>query len=322
MKSDDFAIALNAFGKRKEPFFFAVNYTKDEFILNPLAEIGEDIYYALAEVTNVDSTSLTCKEFSFKKEPIAYSCYLDAFKYVIEQIKSGNTYLLNLTFPTKVTTDMDFLDAFYRSDAPFKLYIKDKFVCFSPERFVKIEENTISTYPMKGTIDAKIPDAKNLILSDEKEKAEHVMAVDLLRNDLSMVASKVSVEKFRYVEKINAGERELLQVSSKIVGVLEENWHEKIGTILSTMLPAGSITGTPKKKSMEIIAQVEGYDRGFFSGVFGVYDGKSLDSAVMIRFLEKTKEGHVFKSGGGITLLSEAQKEYDEMCSKVYVPSF
>lgn len=284
--------------------------------------MGKDILYALAGISNAEENPFTCKEFFLMKEPLLYANYLEKFEYVIEQIKSGNTYLLNLTSKTKINNDIDMKEAFYSANAPFKLYIKDRFVCFSPERFVKIEGNTISTYPMKGTIDATILDAEALILADEKEMAEHVMVVDLLRNDLSMVAKEVRVEAFRYVEKIQAGERELLHVSSKIVGKVEDDWHEKIGDMLSLMLPAGSISGTPKKKSVEIIEAIEAYDRGFFSGVFGIYDGENLDSAVMIRFLEKEEKGFVFKSGGGITLLSEPQKEYDEMCAKVYIPSF
>ena len=216
--------------------------------------------------------------------------------------------------------NLNLKDIFYSSDAPFKLYVKDRFVCFSPERFVKIEDNKISTYPMKGTIDAKIKNAKEKILSDKKEMSEHTMVVDLLRNDLGIVAKNIRVEKFRYVEKIKAGEKELLQVSSKITGDLDENWHEKLGDILKAMLPAGSISGTPKKKTVEIIKRVENYKRGFFTGVFGYYDGKSLDSAVMIRFIEKTKDGYIYKSGGGITIDSDEVSEYEEMKDKVYLP--
>ena len=73
---------------------------------------------------------------------------------------------------------------------------------------------------------------------------------------------------------------------------------------------------------MEIIERVENYDRSYFTGIFGIYDGYSLDSAVMICFLEKRENGYVFKSGGGITLLSDASKEYDELCDKVYIPVF
>ena len=80
---------------------------------------------------------------------------------------------------------------------------------------------------MKGTIDSKIPNAQAKILGDVKEMAEHTMVVDLLRNDLGIVSSKVRVEKFRYIDKINAGDKKLLQVSSKISGHLEDNWCRK-----------------------------------------------------------------------------------------------
>ena len=173
---------------------------------------------------------------------------------------------------------------------------------------------------MKGTIDASMDNAQEVILQDEKEMAEHVMVVDLLRNDLSMVATHVCVEKFRYIDTLKAGEKTLLQVSSKITGKLDTSWHERIGDIVTTLLPAGSISGTPKRSSVDIIKRVEGYDRGYFTGVFGIFDGRTLDSAVMIRYIEKTSDGYVFKSGGGITLLSDEQKEYDELCSKVYLP--
>ena len=315
-----FSETLNAFGKTRTPFFFVINYAKDQFVAEPLESLCEGILYALDGVSNVANT-FTCKDFTFDKEPITYACYQHSFDEVIEHIKAGDVYLLNLTAPTKIQTSIDMESAFHCANARFKLYIKEAFVCFSPERFVHIKHDKISTYPMKGTIDASLAEAEALILADEKEMAEHVMVVDLLRNDLSMVASNVRVETFRYIEKIHAGQKSLLQVSSKIVGNLDENWHQRVGDILFTILPAGSITGTPKKKSVEIIADVEGYERGFFSGVFGIYDGEMLDSAVMIRFIEQTPEGYVFKSGGGITLLSDCQKEYDELCDKVYIPS-
>lgn len=173
---------------------------------------------------------------------------------------------------------------------------------------------------MKGTIDATIPQAKSVILANQKEMAEHVMVVDLLRNDLNMVSKNVRVENFRYITKIDAGDKKLLQVSSHICGDLEDNWHENIGSILKKLLPAGSISGTPKKSTLDIIERIEKYDRDFFSGVFGVYDGTKLDSAVMIRFIEKTNKGFIYKSGGGITLESDPRSEYKEMLDKVYIP--
>mgnify|MGYP000682968536 FL=1 len=81
------------------------------------------------------------------------------------------------------------------------------------------------------------------------------------------------------------------------------------GEILFSLLPAGSITGAPKKKTLEIIAEAETYERGFYTGVMGYFDGSSLDSAVMIRFVEQEGDRMYFKSGGGITCRSEVESE-------------
>ncbi len=173
---------------------------------------------------------------------------------------------------------------------------------------------------MKGTINAHLPDAKESILADKKEMAEHVMIVDLMRNDLGIIGSDIKVEKFRYVEKIKAGEKELLQVSSKITATLPCDWKENIGTLLRQILPAGSISGTPKKSTLNIINRVENFDRGFYTGVFGVFDGESLRSGVMIRFIEKENDKLFYKSGGGITIDSDAKSEYEELIDKIYLP--
>lgn len=174
---------------------------------------------------------------------------------------------------------------------------------------------------MKGTINAYVKNAKKVIIKDKKELAEHNTVVDLLRNDLSMIAEKVRVEKFRFIDKIKTNSGELLQVSSKISGNLNKNWRENLGDILNTLLPAGSICGAPKKKTVEIIKKIENYSRGYYTGVCGYFDGKKVDSCVMIRFVENEgKEKLYFKSGGGITIFSDPKKEYNELIDKIYVP--
>ena len=176
---------------------------------------------------------------------------------------------------------------------------------------------------MKGTIDATLPDARRRILDDPKETAEHATIVDLIRNDLSIVATEVTVTRYRYIDELLTHKGALLQVSSEIRGRLVRNWQAEIGDLLFCLLPAGSITGAPKKKTMEIIAEAETYERGFYTGVMGYFDGNSLNSAVMIRFLERQGDGSlVFKSGGGITSQSDLASEYDEMKQKVYVPIY
>lgn len=311
----EFIKTLNSHGQLRKPIFFAIDFDGKEWFVE-----NENVLFKLQDKQNY-AIEKKIKSLHVKVEKyIDFSQYKTAFDSVQDNIKAGNTYLLNLTFPTILQEDLDLESIFYASDAPFKLLYKDRFLCFSPERFVQIQGNTISTYPMKGTIDADIHDAKEKILANMKEKAEHVMVVDLLRNDIGIVAKEVHVKRFRYVQNINAGERNLLQVSSEICATLDENWHDNLGDIIAKMLPAGSITGTPKKKTVQIIKDLESYKRGFFTGVFGYYDGKNFDSAVMIRFIEKTSNGYVYKSGGGITCDSDALQEYQEMKDKVYVP--
>ena len=259
------------------------------------------------------------KKSTLKKYPISFSQYQVAFNKIQEQIKKGNTYLANLTFSTKIETNLNLYEIFLNSSAKFKLYFKDQFVCFSPERFIKIKDNKIYTYPMKGTIDALITNAKEKILNNQKELAEHIMVVDLLRNDINMVAKDTKVDEFRFVSEVNTTCSTLLQVSSKISGVLQDNWQERVGDILFTMLPAGSISGTPKIKTVEILKDVELHNRGFFTGVFGYYKDGILDSGVMIRFIQKDGNNLIFKSGGGITSDSDAKSEYQEMIDKVYI---
>jgi para-aminobenzoate synthetase component 1 len=135
-----------------------------------------------------------------------------------------------------------------------------------------------------------------------------------------MVAKNVKVEKFRYIEHLITSDKHLLQLSSKISGELPSDYTKHIGDIIFRLLPAGSISGAPKKKTIEIIHEVEPYNRGYYTGIMGYFDGKNLDSGVMIRFIEKTPQGLIYKSGGGITTMSDVNKEYQELIDKVYVP--
>jgi len=317
-KEDGFE-TVNRLGRSRTPFLFIISYDQNRIFAQPLDMLDREIYYKLEDWRNYPVKKRS-KPLHFDKTPVAFDRYKRALDAVLEEIRSGNTYLLNLTFKTPIKTNYTLQEIFTYARAKFKLYFKDRFICFSPERFVEIEDNTIATYPMKGTIDANLPDAKAQILADEKEMAEHVMIVDLMRNDLGIVGSEVKVEKFRYVEKIKAGNKELLQVSSKITATLPSDWRDEIGTLLSQILPAGSITGTPKKSTVKIIDRIEDFDRGFYTGVFGVFDGESLRSAVMIRFIEQEEGKLYYKSGGGITIDSDARSEYEELIDKIYLP--
>ncbi|GIU00935.1 putative PabA-like protein [Sulfurovum sp. TSL6] len=310
---------INKLSKSRTPFLFIISFDGEKIFAKPLNELDDDIYYKLEDWRNYPVQKRT-KAFTFSKSPVDFVTYKKTLDKVLEEIRSGNTYLLNLTFRTPIESSFTLKEIFTYARAKFKLYFKDQFICFSPERFVEIEENTISTYPMKGTIDADLPHAQESILADTKEMAEHIMIVDLMRNDLGIIGSEIKVEKFRYIEKIKAGKKDLLQVSSKITATLPTDWRDHLGTLLSKILPAGSISGTPKKSTVNIIKQIENFDRGFYTGIFGVFDGESLRSGVMIRFIEKENDKLFYKSGGGITIDSNAKSEYDELIDKIYLP--
>ncbi|WP_456432418.1 aminodeoxychorismate synthase component I [Nitratifractor sp.] len=312
---------IDALGKAGEDFLFILSYDRSRIFAEPLDALPEGVYWALGNWNGGEpSAPPPPVRYRFISRPIPYPRYLRAFERVMRAIEAGETYLLNLTFPAPVECDLSPETIYRYAAAPYRLLVPGAFVCFSPEAFVTIRQNTIATYPMKGTADASLPDAAKRLLDDPKETAEHVMIVDLMRNDLNRVATATQVRRFRYLETIRAGGRELIQSSSEISARLDGEWRSRIGAILEAITPAGSITGTPKRKTMEIIAEAEGEERGFYTGVYGVVRGEELRSAVMIRFLALDGKRWRYHSGGGITAMSDPKKEYAELVGKVYLP--
>lgn len=311
---------INRFSYQKEPFIFAIDFGGEKgFILSQEDAVKHGIQYDFGAMKNTVETDQK-RPLKFEYFPVDFEVYKKAFEKVIFHLKRGDTYLLNLTFPTPLRINLSLEELFAYSSAQYKLFVPGCFVVFSPEVFVRIVDGRISCCPMKGTIDAAVPDAEQKLLADEKEFFEHNTIVDLIRNDLSMVSTNVSVRRFRYIDRIHTHRGDLLQQSSEIIGTLPEGYRNRLGEVLFTLLPAGSVTGAPKEKTVEIIRAVESYDRGFYTGIFGFFDGQSLISAVSIRYIEQTTDGLVFKSGGGITALSDAESEYQEMIKKIYVP--
>lgn len=315
---------MNKWGKQHKPFFFMISFDMSQNLVLEESELEKsNIYFQISDYLKFPQKAEPLPDkISFKKSCITYQEFEKAFHIAKRNLDFGNTYLINLTKPSKIETNLNFHQIFEYSKAKYKLWIQDQMVVFSPETFVKINNGKISSYPMKGTIDAAIPNAEESILNDPKETAEHYTIVDLIRNDLSMVSKNVRVEKFRFIDEIKTADKALLQVSSEIVGDIQDDFFDHLGDRLFTLLPAGSISGAPKAKTVEIIKEAENYDRGFYTGVFGYFDGKSLDSAVMIRYMEQQGDELVFKSGGGITTFSDCKKEYEELKDKVYLPIY
>lgn len=315
---------INLLARERKPFLFIIDYEQNSSYIEEVANIKqEELLYDLNGFTNCGGPkSILKKDICWEVAPVSYAQYKESFNKVWENIYAGNSFLTNLTFRTPITTNLTTQEIFFHSNALYKVWMKDKFVVFSPEIFVRIQNGEIRSYPMKGTMDAAVLLAEKCLLNDEKEAAEHATIVDLIRNDLSMVAEHVTVERYRYIDRIQTHTGAMLQTSSEICGNLPKGYLNVLGDILFRLLPAGSITGAPKRKTTEIIQQAERYNRGFYTGIVGYFDGKDLDSAVMIRFIEQNEQGLAFKSGGGITCQSEARSEYNEMIQKIYVPIY
>lgn len=312
---------MNALGKRQQPFLFITDFSMQHTWLSALEDAAaHGIWYQFGNVGNTLKRTTPPSPLQLEKQPPPQQRYQKAFELVQYHINQGNTYLLNLTLPSPIRCNWSPEMLFHYSRAKYKLLWHNRFVCFSPEIFVQISNQRIHSFPMKGTIDASLPNAYQQIMSDLKESAEHTTIVDLIRNDLSRVARNVRVERFRYTDTIITHEKQLLQVSSEIAGDLPDNYTDIIGSLIFSLLPAGSITGAPKEKTVEIILQAEQYERGFYTGVAGIFDGKNLDSCVLIRYIDTADGQFTFKSGGGITHFSKLQTEYNELKDKVYVP--
>ena len=377
---------INRLASQDEPFLFVINYQGDKAFIRLLSDINpEECLFDFEgrgnfsharketlkeEILKKETLTEETSETTWQIEPPLYEDYERSFNIVKSNIMAGNSYLTNLTCRVPVSCNLSLEEIFHRAKGKYKLLLRRKrtqaedkahlkeenieenltpFVCFSPETFVRIKGGRIYSYPMKGTLDASLPNAEKQLMEDRKEAAEHATIVDLIRNDLSRVAEDVRVDKYRYIDVLHTNKGDILQTSSEISGRLPEDYPHHLGEILDAQLPAGSITGAPKDKTMQIIQEAEGYDRGFYTGIMGIYDQGELNSAVMIRFIEeetspvdfetdgeknfKAKEGKAsegkepkanrklyFKAGGGITSKSDCRKEYEEVIQKIYLP--
>lgn len=309
---------MDEMGNSQNSFVFFVDYkAKFGWIGTPAEAQALGVKYDIGSSTQVSKANKTP---IFNKTPISESCYFEKFNQVQKSIRRGDSFLINLTAPTQIESNMSLEDIYGIAQARYKLLVPQFFTVFSPECFIQIEGNKIKSFPMKGTLAvAQNPSPDNL-MNDVKEQAEHATIVDLIRNDLSQVAFPIQVEKYKYIDQVKTHEGDLWQMSSLISGELLDEFKGQFGKILAQLLPAGSISGAPKSATLKIIDEVEAYSRGFYTGIMGLFDGHLFDSGVMIRYIEIKENEMIYKSGGGITVFSDPIKEYQELIQKVYLP--
>ncbi len=319
--SDTIKNRMNLLGSRGTPFLFILDFDLQKPIIQPLDAVDpKEILYSINGICNCKYKPESIQVPHIQIDAVPISRYREAFNIVQKHIRHGDSFLLNLTMPSRIKTNIGLKEIFFTADAKYKIWCRNEFVMYSPEIFVQTRNNSIHSFPMKGTIKASIANARRKLLENEKELAEHYTIVDLIRNDLSIVSKNVRVERFRYIDEVSTNRGILLQMSSEIVGDLVPGFQNNIGDLILSMLPAGSISGAPKKKTIEVIKASENYDRGYYTGICGIFDGENIDSGVMIRYIENTPDGQYYKSGGGITSKSNMEEEYQELVDKIYIP--
>ena len=260
----------------------------------------------------------------------APAAYRAGFAQVQEQLRAGNTYEVNLTYRQATQSAVDPVTAYLRlrelNPAPYAGFLQHDvrdvpdarawLLGSSPERYALVTaDRTIETRPIKGTTPRGATAAEDeanrqRLETDPKFRAENLMIVDLLRNDLSMVCrpGTVSVPALMDVESYAT----VHQLVSTVRGRLRDD----VTTVqaLRALFPAGSMTGAPKLRTMEVIEQVEETARGAYAGAFGwvCADGRA-DLGVVIRSLATAGDGsYLLGTGGGITVRSEVAEEYAE----------
>lgn len=253
--------------------------------------------------------------------------YFDAFYKIQEYIKSGDCYQINLTQEFKAKFSGSLLnkakDLWQLTNAPYAGYLKlDDFelLSCSPELFIEFNQNKqIKTRPIKGTMPRyenaeKDFISKQTLKNSQKDQAENVMIVDLLRNDLSIYANTGSVKttKLFEIESFN----QVHHMVSEIVATLKDDINPM--QMLLSALPGGSITGAPKIRAMQIIEELEESARGAYCGTLGYFnfDGTGRWN-ILIRSFQQYQNQLSLWAGGGITIASNAEAEYQESLDKV-----
>jgi len=258
---------------------------------------------------------------------IARSEYEAAVERIRELIAAGDTYQVNYSFPLTASFSGDSY-AWYRElcmaqRAPYSTYLdlgRYRVLSFSPELFFERRGDRVVTRPMKGTArrGRSLTEDEAILRSLQdsvKDRAENVMIVDLLRNDLG----KVSVPGSVHVSSLFKPERyeTVWQMTSTVASTLRAN--TSLAELMSALFPCGSITGAPKVRTMQIIRELERFPRGAYTGAIGLLrpGGESVFSVAIRTVVIDTQNGvATFGGGGGVTIDSTAAGEYEECMVK------
>ncbi|MBN4053684.1 aminodeoxychorismate synthase component I, partial [Haliea sp. AH-315-K21] len=284
----------------------------------------EKIKHLLSNRTNLQGESF--KITSAFNSNVSNQEYTQAFKKVMQYIQAGDCYQVNMSQCFQATCEGDSLQAFIKlqqqANAPFAAYIEDQnqaVLSFSPERFLQVKNKVAITQPIKGTRarhydKAKDEKALNDLINSKKDKAENLMIVDLVRNDFGKVCRTGSVRVDALYEPQSFAN--VHHLVSSVSGELAQS--KDVFNLLNACFPGGSITGAPKLRAMEIIAEVETAPRSVYCGsIAWINTNGDMDSNIAIRTLVRDHDQIYCWGGGGIVADSDAQLEYQESLDKI-----
>lgn len=300
----------------EEGFSFEEEYKKS---LGKLEEIMKLLYDgSKKEIPSLRLESELKPEFS-KDE------FTGMVRKAKEYIKEGDIFQVVLSNPVTAKASGSLFDTYRilrtQNPSPYMFYFSSDDVEIagaSPETLVKLENGYVHTFPLAGTRPrGKTKDEDEMLekdlLSDEKERAEHNMLVDLGRNDIGriVVPGSVKVEKYMNIERFS----QVMHIGSTVVGEIRED-KDAIDAV-DSILPAGTLSGAPKIRACEIIEELEGVKRGIYGGAVGYIDFTgNLDTCIGIRLVYK-KDGRIcIRSGAGIVYDSVPENEFNECINK------
>ena len=294
----------------------------------PLLWFGKPKKIYQYNITSLEKIIKPCS-LKLKDELINYNKYKEKIKLIKKHLYKGDCYQINYTEPFYYET----LDDSFEMYMSLRKNVKPLYGCFlrnedysilsfSPESFIKTNKNIIESYPMKGTIkrskNKKVDDKLlNELKNSIKNKAENLMIVDLIRNDLGKICeiNSIKVDSLFKIQSFPT----VHQMTSKITGKFKKNKINESNIIFS-LFPGGSITGAPKQKSVEIIDYLEDYNRGIYTGSMGYITNRgNINLNIAIRTLKIKNKIGVYPVGGGITWGSTPKNEWLEAIQKTKI---
>ena len=251
--------------------------------------------------------------------------YIDMVNKAKEYIHEGDIFQVVLSNPLRAKAKGNLFDT-YRvlratNPSPYMFYFSSddiEMAGASPETLAKLENGKLSTFPLAGTRPRGKNDVEDKmlekeLLSDEKERAEHNMLVDLGRNDIGKISKigSVHVDKYMEIERFS----HVMHIGSTVTGIIRED--KDAMDAIDSILPAGTLSGAPKFRACEIIEELEGSKRGVYGGAIGYLDfSGNLDTCIAIRLVYKKNGEICIRSGAGIVSDSIPEKEYEECINK------